>query len=244
MQGFKVWLTQVYYNPYQYQQSLGLRLTCISLNGYLSMRVIIDRLTKYGHFISLSDSHTRESLASIYLAQIHKLHGNPESIVSDRDVAFQSSFWKEFFHLQGTKPCMSTVHHPQSDSQTSAQELIQDRQQMVHLLREHMLQVGPFEIIDRVGLVAYKLKLPEETKVHNIFHVSLLKGRIKNKYTANPKFPDTDEYPVAVLDTRKIKVRGHLEEEILVQWSNLLAGDATWERSKVINLHFPDFTWS
>lgn len=86
--------------------------------------------------------------------------------------------------------------------------------------------------------------------MHNVFHVSLLKGKIKTKYTAHSQLPDTNEYgmpkvyPVAVLATRQIKVRNRLEEEILVQWNNLLPGDATWERSKVIQIQFPDFTWS
>lgn len=80
--------------------------------------VIVDRLTKYAHFIALSHPYTAEKLANIYIKQIYKLHGAPKSIVSDRDVAFQSDFWRELFKLQGTKLCMSTAHHPRSDGQT------------------------------------------------------------------------------------------------------------------------------
>lgn len=54
--------------------------------------VIVDRMTKYRHFISLSHPYTAEGLAEIYLSQIYKLHGLPEIIVSDRDVVFQSTF--------------------------------------------------------------------------------------------------------------------------------------------------------
>lgn len=54
--------------------------------------VIIDRFTKYGHFLALQHPYTAEGLATLYMNHIHKLHGSPESIISDRDVVFQSEF--------------------------------------------------------------------------------------------------------------------------------------------------------
>lgn len=80
--------------------------------------VIVDRLTKYGHFIPLSHPYIAEILAELFLQHIHRLHGILEIIVSDRDVVFQSLLWKEFCKLLGTKLNISTAHHPQSDGQT------------------------------------------------------------------------------------------------------------------------------
>lgn len=80
--------------------------------------VIVDRMTKYSHFISLKHPYSAEGLAEIYLNQVYKLHGFPELIVSDRDVVFQSTFWKTLFKLSRVQLHMSTAHHPQTDGQS------------------------------------------------------------------------------------------------------------------------------
>lgn len=48
---------------------------------------------------------------------VYKIHGMPETIVSDRDAMFQSNFWKEFFQLQGVSLHMSIAYHPQTNGQ-------------------------------------------------------------------------------------------------------------------------------
>jgi len=64
--------------------------------------VIVDRLTKYGHFLPLAHPYTTATVAQAFLANILKLHGMPSTIILDRDPVFTSSLWRELFRLQGT----------------------------------------------------------------------------------------------------------------------------------------------
>ncbi|KAK4385966.1 hypothetical protein Sango_2720600 [Sesamum angolense] len=89
-----------------------------SSNGHTVIWVVIDRLTKYAHFVGLSANVTAPSLAATFAVEIYRLHGMPKSIVSDRDPLFLSRFWSELFRLSGTKLAYNSAYHPQSDGQT------------------------------------------------------------------------------------------------------------------------------
>jgi len=80
--------------------------------------VVVDRLTKYAHFIALSHPFTASAVAKVFLENIQKLHGTPKVIVSDRDPIFTSHFWKDLFSCLGTQLAHSSSYHPQSDGQT------------------------------------------------------------------------------------------------------------------------------
>jgi len=87
-------------------------------DDYSVIVVVVDRLTKYAHFLPTKHPYTASMIAKLFLDTIVKLHGLPKTIVSDRDPIFLSNFWKELFRIYQVKLAMSTAYHPQSDGQT------------------------------------------------------------------------------------------------------------------------------
>jgi hypothetical protein len=83
-----------------------------------SIWVIVDRLTKTAHFLSVHTTHKTEKYAEIYVDQIVRLHGIPKMIVSDRGALFVARFWEQLQELLGTHVIRSSAYHPQTDGQT------------------------------------------------------------------------------------------------------------------------------
>ena len=86
--------------------------------GFTVILVMVDRLSKYCHFGALDSNYNASKVAQLFMTMVVKLYGFPRTIVSDRDSIFLSHFWKELFKLSGTRSCMSSAYHPQSDGQT------------------------------------------------------------------------------------------------------------------------------
>ena len=82
-----------------------------STNGYDSIWVIVDRLTKSVHFLPLRTTYMTAQYAKIFLDRIVSLHGVPISIVSDRGVQFTSKFWESLQKALGTQLRFSTAFH-------------------------------------------------------------------------------------------------------------------------------------
>jgi len=90
------------------------------VNGKTVILTVVDRFSKYAHFIPLSHPYTAASVAKAFFQDIGRLHGMPSSIVSDRDPVFTSTFWKELFALAGVHLNFTSAFHPQSDGQSEA----------------------------------------------------------------------------------------------------------------------------
>jgi transposase InsO family protein len=91
-------------------------LPCSS--GYNCVLVVVDKLSRYTHFIPLAHPFTSFQVAQAYMLQVYKLHGLPVAIISDRYKVFTSNLWRELFKLSQTQLQMSSAYHPQTDGTT------------------------------------------------------------------------------------------------------------------------------
>jgi hypothetical protein len=83
-----------------------------------AISVIVDRLTKFVHFILVIMHYSLETLAQLYIQKIVRLHGVPSSIISDRDPRFVLRFWGKFQESLGMNLNFSTSAHPQANGQS------------------------------------------------------------------------------------------------------------------------------
>ncbi|GJW35359.1 retrotransposon-related protein [Tanacetum coccineum] len=254
--------------------------------------VVVDRLSKYAHFMTLAHPFTAQQVAQAFLDNVYKLHGMPESIVSDRDKVFLSNFWSELFKLLQVQLLKFTSYHPQTDGQTkvttpfetvyeipppirvpylgglskveAVDRTLKDREEFIQTLKFHLLRThnrmkqqankgrqvtvrmgkqhkfspkyyGPFKVISRVGQVAYHLELNSQAQIHNVFHVSQLKGYKGELPIGQPidiPLCDSDgklaTQPLKVLDRKMVKKKNDVAVYGLIQWTNGNVDDATW----------------
>ena len=80
--------------------------------------VFVDKLTKMVHYVATTTTVSAPQLAELFLREVVRHHGVPESILSDRDPRFTAHFWRAFWDRLGSKLMMSTAYHPQTDGQT------------------------------------------------------------------------------------------------------------------------------
>jgi RNase H-like domain found in reverse transcriptase/Reverse transcriptase (RNA-dependent DNA polymerase)/Integrase zinc binding domain/Retroviral aspartyl protease/Integrase core domain/Chromo (CHRromatin Organisation MOdifier) domain len=89
-----------------------------SKSGHDAIVVFVDKLTKMVHYVATSTNVTAPKLSQLFMREVCRLHGVPESILSDRDPRFTAHFWRALWDQLGTKLTMSTAYHPQTDGQT------------------------------------------------------------------------------------------------------------------------------
>ncbi|XP_040988952.1 uncharacterized protein LOC121236569 [Juglans microcarpa x Juglans regia] len=94
---------------------------------------------------------------------------------------------------------------------------------------------GPFQVIQKIGTVAYKLDLPSSSKIHPVFHVSSLKKKLGDQISPLPTLPPVDAEgnvqpePELILDRRMKKLGNHASTEVLVKWLGASLEDSSWE---------------
>nr|GFB22307.1 reverse transcriptase domain-containing protein [Tanacetum cinerariifolium] len=89
-----------------------------SSQGYNTIWVIVDRLTKSAIFTPIRETDPMDKLSRIYLKEVVTRHGIHVSIISDHDSRFASNFWRSLQNTLGTRLDMSTAYHPKIDRQS------------------------------------------------------------------------------------------------------------------------------
>ncbi|GKE30585.1 putative reverse transcriptase domain-containing protein, partial [Tanacetum coccineum] len=207
-----------------------------SSQGYDTIWVIVDRLTKSAIFLPMRETNPLEKLAKIYLNEVVARHGIPISIICDRDPRFASNFWKSLQKDLGTSLDMSTTYHPETDRQS---------ERTIQTLED--IYVRPFKVLEKVRAVAYKLKLPEElSRVHNTFHVS----NLKRCYSDDPLTMPLDglhiddkiqfvEELVEIMDQEVKQLRHNRVPIVKVRWNSKRGLEFTWEREDLFKKKYP-----
>jgi len=192
--------------------------------GYDSILVVVDRLMKMVHFIPTTEKMLAEELARLFRDNVWKLHGLPESIISDRRPQFTAGLMRELNEMLGIKSKLSTVFHPQTDGQTK--RINQELEQYLRMFIDHRQEQWP----EWLGMAefAYNNKVHSSTRT-SPFKANYrqdprmgFKGRKKGKYVGAEKFVEKmkkiQEEAKAVLrkvqeDMRKYADRKRLDTE-------------------------------
>ncbi|KAJ1702741.1 hypothetical protein LUZ63_002520 [Rhynchospora breviuscula] len=256
--------------------------------------VIVDRLTKYAHFLSLSHPFKASSVA-----QLCGLEAGDEVVVKSTPSTpkQRSSLLVTRLEeaLYGYPPPQFPMGNPPKCEVQAVDELLRERhqallglQQQLRKAQERMkryadknrsereFQVGawvylklqpyrqlsvqgqynrklgmkyygPFEIIEKIGKLAYKLNLPPGSQIHPVFHVSQLKKRVGDGHIVNPKLPIMGpagkfrEEPEKILDRRIVKRNNAAQVQVLIKWSNQSEEDASWIDYDVLKEKYPHF---
>ena len=118
------------------------------------------------------------------------------------------------------------------------------RQRSVECHRNHKLSswyFGPYRVLERIGAVAYRLELPLGSRVHLVFHISLLKKKVGDQEVVVDQPPHWEflstQEPAEILVTRVMAER----EEFLVRWKGSTKVKASWETKEVLQTHYPIF---
>jgi hypothetical protein len=328
------------------------------VRGKSVILTVVDRFSKYAHFIPLAHPYSAESVAQAFYSDIVRLHGIPQSIVSDRDTVFTSTFWKELMSLLGTKLHMSTAFHPQTDGQSEAANRViimylrcltgdrprqwvrwlpwaefvfntayqsslrdtpfrvvygrepptirsyepgdsrvpavarsmEEREAFLEDVRYRLAQAqqvqkraydanhrqvsyqvgdwallrlrhrpaaslpqattgklrprfyGPYRVVEMINEVAVRLALPQGARLHDVFHVGVLKKFQGTPPATPPALPPILHGAIAPEPERAVRYRlARGVRQVLVQWKGTTAASSTWEDVEAFKFKHPTF---
>ena len=101
---------------------------------------------------------------------------------------------------------------------------------------------GPFQVTERIGDIAYRLLLPEGARIHNVFHVGVLKPFWGTPPATPPALPPLRHGRHLQQPARALRAQLRWGAwHVLIQWAALPEGEATWEPLDEFRAEFPAF---
>ncbi|GJZ96734.1 putative reverse transcriptase domain-containing protein [Tanacetum coccineum] len=224
-------------------------------SGHDTIWVIVDRLTKLPHFIPTRETYSMETLTRLYIKEIVSRHGVPISIISDHDSHVISIFWQSMHSTLAARDWQrsyANVRRKPLEFQVGDLVMIKASpwKVVIRFKKRGNLNpryIGPFKILDRVGLVAYKLELPEElSNVYSTFHFSNLKKCLSDKSLVIPieeiQLDDQlnfVEEQVEIMDREVKQLKRSRIPIVKVRLNSNRGPEFTWERKDQIRAKYP-----
>nr|GEV51569.1 hypothetical protein [Tanacetum cinerariifolium] len=202
-------------------------------NGYDTIWVIVDRLTKSAHFLPMRGNDPMEKLMKLYMKEVITGHGVPVSIIFDRDGRFMSLFWQALHKALGTRLDMSMTYHPETDEVRDAQLT---GPEIIHETTEKIIQIK-----SRIQAARDRQKSYADLKRKLIdFQVGdrvMLKKCLSDKSIVIPleelrvddKLHFVEE-PIKVMDREIKQLKKSRIPIIKVRWNSKRGPGFTWER--------------
>ncbi|XP_073153309.1 uncharacterized protein [Henckelia pumila] len=208
-------------------------------------------------------------MARLYVQEVVRLHGISLSIVSDRDPSYHRSIDMAPFKALYRRRCRTPLFWDEvGERQVEGPQMIQQMTDAVEMIREHVFLrvspfrkvmrfglkgklsprfIGPLEILDKVGDVAYRLALPSYfSSIHDEFHVSLLRQYVADEsHILHPIEVKLDqdlsyvERPLRIFDRKDKVLRNKSIPLMKVQWQRRGTEEATWELESRMRAEHP-----
>ncbi|KIY68288.1 hypothetical protein CYLTODRAFT_443477 [Cylindrobasidium torrendii FP15055 ss-10] len=220
------------------------------VDGKNYLWVIIDRMTSMVHLIPVNTTMKATDLSWIYRHEIVRLHGLPESIVSDRDSKFTSRWWRELHRIMAHDAIIAsrvfqthyanTKRRPDLDISDDSLVYLSTKNLSLPKGRARKLVpkfVGPYRVLksDR-ETSTYTLELPpslKERNLHSTFHISVLRRYVPNDDVLFPSRRVPGPYDFGAQPGEEVyvdEISAHrwvdTALEFRVHWAD---GDVEWE---------------